>query len=205
MSTKEKFLSDVSSHQLTIIKDDGLHRHLQLFKPDSSSMHFQIITWPGYLCICGDMHTFVFRRVKDMFKFFRNSDDDWGINAGYWQEKLQAPQWSDKSVKAFDIKEATEAAKKAFDQWKADLEPGEYDEDVLEQLTDNVGSILEATDEFEFVQRIRDFDNENTSFDYDDFWESSIESYSYHYLWCCHAIVWGIQQYDAIKSQEPTA
>lgn len=196
---KDKFLSDVSSHQLTIIKDDGPHRHIRLAKPESSNMYFEIITWPGYLCICGDMHTFVFRRTHDMFTFFRNNADDWGINAHYWQEKLEAPNGRDKSVKDFDIKKATEAAKEQFEEWKADLEPGEYDDDVLEQLADNVDSILEATDEYEFVELIRGFDNEGTPFDYSDFWEVSTESYSYHYLWCCHAIVWAIQQYDAQK------
>jgi len=29
--------------------------------------------------------------------------------------------------------------------------------------------------------------------------------WSYHFLWCCYAIVWAIQQYDAIADKEKCA
>ena len=84
----ERFQETISEHQLTVIHDDGLHRHLRCARPQSSDRHFFITTWPGYLCISGDMGCYVFQRIEDMFEFFRN--DDLGINPPYWAEKLQA-------------------------------------------------------------------------------------------------------------------
>ena len=32
-----------------------------------------------------------------------------------------------------------------------------------------------------------------------DFWETDLEEYTFRYLWCLYAIVWGITQYDKQK------
>lgn len=200
MNPKEKFLNDVSDHRLEIIKDDGLHRHIKLSKPDSSDMWFGIVTWPGYLCIHGDMGDFLFRSRTDPFKFFRRNGDDWDINADHWAQKLEAPRWNDDSVKRFNLHEATKQILELFEDWKGDLEEDEVHTDTLEKLTDSVRTVMKAEDEHEFVTRVRDFEDLDTSFDLDNFFfDSEFKSYTYHYLWCCHAIVWAIQQYDAQK------
>ena len=41
-------------------------------------------------------------------------------------------------------------------------------------------------------------------FDLPDFWEHNCTEFNYHYIWICHAIVWGIQQYNMQKKQKPT-
>jgi hypothetical protein len=38
-----------------------------------------------------------------------------------------------------------------------------------------------------------------TGFRFHDTWEWSFEDYDWWYLWACHAIVWGIGQYDAAQ------
>lgn len=93
----EAFTRNTATHEMTVLRDDGLYRHLRFRhmaeqkdgspKP-SSSYWFDIITWPGYLVITGDMETFVFARTTDMFEFFRGDR----VNPGYWAEKLQAPR-----------------------------------------------------------------------------------------------------------------
>ena len=100
MSTVQAFLKDVENHVLTVRKKDGLHRHLTLYKPNISDQHYNITTWPGYLCISGDMGCYVFARRPDMFQFFRSGDGGVGINPRYWSEKAQS---SDKygSIKKF--------------------------------------------------------------------------------------------------------
>jgi hypothetical protein len=80
----ERFQETISEHQLTVIHDDGLHRHMRCARPQSSDRYFNITTWPGFLCISGDMGCYVFQRVTDMFQFFRS--DDLAINPGYWAE-----------------------------------------------------------------------------------------------------------------------
>ncbi len=45
---------------------------------------------------------------------------------------------------------------------------------------------------------------EHGDFKLSDTWEISGREYTFHFLWCLHAIVWAIQQYDA-QSLEKTA
>ncbi len=60
--TLERFLGDVKGHVFEIKNDDGLYRNITVKKPDSSIYGYKITTWPGYLCISGDMGTYVFSR-----------------------------------------------------------------------------------------------------------------------------------------------
>ena len=62
--TEERFLKDAAAHQMEVLRDDGVNRHLRFKNPESSAYWFEIITWPGTLCIDGDMGTFVFRRLQ---------------------------------------------------------------------------------------------------------------------------------------------
>ncbi len=66
-----EFLKDVSAHVMRVIRDDGAHRHLRFAAPTSSIYWFDVITYPGELVITGDCGTYVFRRLPDMFEFFR--------------------------------------------------------------------------------------------------------------------------------------
>lgn len=83
--SKEDFLQDVYEHRLIIKKDDPDYKHLQ-FIDEKRRFPFNIITWPGHLCITGDMGTFVFSRNFDMISFFRM--DSLEIKPGYWTSKL---------------------------------------------------------------------------------------------------------------------
>ena len=70
--TPELFLRDVQQHQIQVIRHDGVNRHIRFKRPGSMSYYFDLITWPGHLCYTGDMGTYVFRRMDDMFEFFRD-------------------------------------------------------------------------------------------------------------------------------------
>lgn len=48
--TAHQFLHDVRNHQMTILRDEGVNRHIRFMKPGSSDMQFDLITWSGYLC-----------------------------------------------------------------------------------------------------------------------------------------------------------
>lgn len=67
----ETFTRDIAKHEIEVIRDDGVDRHLRFRRPGTMSMHFDILTWPGYLCYTGDMGSYVFRRTEDMLEFFR--------------------------------------------------------------------------------------------------------------------------------------
>lgn len=84
---KADFLEHVFGHRMKVRHDSGIYRHLK-FGGGSSVNHFNLTTWPGYLCISGDMGCFTFSRLDDMFEFFRRNN--LGINPEYWAEKLTA-------------------------------------------------------------------------------------------------------------------
>ena len=66
--------------------------------------------------------------------------------------------------------------------------------EVIEALEDEV---FGEEDESTARRALADFSHGN--FTFSDSWEIKAQPYTYHFLWCLHAIVWGIQQYDAMK------
>ncbi len=189
---QERFLKDIANHEMQILVDEDTYRHLRFRKPGTICMGFDIVTWPGYLAISGDMGCYVFSRVADMFAFFRadRKKVDSGqieINPGYWAEKVQAEDVHG-GIKNFSL----EVFRERVREW---IEEREIEDDGLR----------EAVEE-ELIERHFDFEHEafdaaisfehNGDHPFQDFWEVSIREYDYHYLWCCHAIVWAIAQYD---------
>lgn len=88
-----RFAADTTNHQLTVLHDDGLYRHLRFTAPEGGFYWFDLVTWPGKLAVVGGFGDgYVFSRVEDMFTFFRTptlvDDNPNGINPGYWAEKV---------------------------------------------------------------------------------------------------------------------
>lgn len=188
-SSLERFKSDVKNHKMEILRDDGLYRHVR-FKGDGSFYYFDLITWPGVLTITGDCSTFVFSRTTDMFEFF-SGNYGYGINPGYWSEKLRAPKPD--SVMEFSV----EKYKARVQDWLAyRLESLEEREAV--DLTSRVKADL-LGDTWEDPYDTNDAISRLYNFGIDEPYEWDLTEYSWHYLWCCWAIVWGIKQYQASK------
>lgn len=82
----ERFKRDVQEHALTIMRDDGIYRHLRFKRPGTMTCYFDLVTWPGHLAYVGDMGDYVFTRVEDMLTFFRGHEP----NPSYWSEKCVA-------------------------------------------------------------------------------------------------------------------
>lgn len=195
---EEEFLKDVATHALTIIKDDGVYRHIRLSRPGSSCMRFDIITWPGSLCYAGDMGSYVFSRLHDMFEFFRDDKGGLSINLGYWREKLDAVD-CDGSHKAGAAKVFSyEKFKKAIEEYLDDIEASpELREEVQEEVLWGDEEVGRCYD------RASDFKSEvQPGFQFHDVFELDMYEYEYRFVWCCYALVWGIQQYDALKASQ---
>jgi len=92
MITEERFLRDVEKHEMKILLDDGIYRNVVFKNPDDSCFWFGLQTWPNNLCFYGDMGTFVFARLADMFAFFRDINGEGPLrpNVQYWSEKIMA-------------------------------------------------------------------------------------------------------------------
>lgn len=74
--TEESFLKDVAGHQMTVVSENGVHRHVRFKKPSTGNMHFDLITWPGYLAYSGDMAAQEFES-SDGFRF----TDFWEVDS----------------------------------------------------------------------------------------------------------------------------
>ena len=42
-----QFLKDVAKHRMVTMLDEGVRRHIRFVDPDTTCMHFDLITWPG--------------------------------------------------------------------------------------------------------------------------------------------------------------
>lgn len=195
--TKEQFLKDVEKHEMTILRNDGLYRHLRFKNPQRSAMWFDIVTWPGVLAIRGDMGDAMLSRIEDMFEFFGGDIDR--INPGYWKEKVIAQSVYGKGVEKFDVDAFREAVKRDVAE---QLELDSYVESQIEEETlEELKSLFNAEDEYECVDAMRSFRSQTISFgDFD--WDSAT-TFTYHYIWRCYAITWGIGKFwEATKAAE---
>lgn len=197
--TAEQFLKDVATHTMTVKLDNGLYRHL-LFRgaKDSWNQWYEIVTWPNGLTINGDMGTWSFSRIEDMFDFFRHGQDGTiKINEYYWSEKITSESRFGGPHKKF----VTEVFKANVLRHLKDCEvPEPENTDILEALDEEVFSEDYGDDESAVRRALADF--KHGDFQFTDSWEIGGDAYTYHFLWCLYAIVWSIQQYDQIKAME---
>jgi len=127
--TEDRLLKDVRNHSMQILRDDGVFRHIDFSDNGSSTYRFNLITWPGFLCITGDCGTYVFQRAKDMFDFFRpskfellnNKNKHLFINPGYWGEKLESIDAAS-GYKEFNENDFRERVKYHFDAFWEDFD-----------------------------------------------------------------------------------
>lgn len=226
---KKHFEVDTKEHTMEILKDDGLYRHLKFTKGGSQCYRFDIHTWPGYLCICQDMGTYVFRRIPDMFKFFIMDDNDFNkknvINPHYWAEKLQATNTSrsydTNGYEEFSIDVFAENVKQEYDNFCESYldDDGEevteaYPEDTqtrAHQLEELWEALQKEVIDNSYDGQMRAYDaamafrwesdDGELKFDMCDFWDYNCTEYSFHYIWVLYAIVWGIGQYNKEKAK----
>lgn len=207
----EYFQRDVTSHSMEVLHDDGDYRHLKFTNNGSQCYRFDLITWPGYLTITGDMGTYTFSRVRDMFTFFRADQWETGINPGYWAEKLQAgPAYAQRSVY---MEWDQDAFKKRVCEEYRDWLGGKlryFDPEDLADLKDEIRTEVLDHAEFEATAcvAVQEFHHEDARGLFADFLcdlGNSCHRYQFHYLWCLYAIVWGIQQHDQLQAKGDAA
>lgn len=205
-----RFNKDVANHEMTVLHDDGVYRHLRFKAPETGVHWFDIVTWPGNLTVTGDMGTYQFAREPDMFTWF--SPDE--INPSYWAEKLAAANYG-----RYDGNPVRRYSKKEFKAWLM----GRFWDDrqdmtgpdaakawrlIRETIFENwySGNKSAPENEHEAIEKIRDLHQHyaNTlSYELYD-WGDAIEGwqdFTGHYLWNCHAIIAAIRDYRAHKAK----
>lgn len=201
--TAERFLTDIPNHLMAVVRDDGVHRHVRFKRPESRDYSFDLITWPGHLCITGDMGTYVFQRVADIFEFFlpypgfaaQHPDRPLFINPGYWGEKLLSVG-TNAGYREFDEEKFEARVTEHFEGW---LESYPREEVEAEEIWTEIKSLVLGAVEDGSPQAymaVQDF--ECNEFTFQDFFDGGgTERYTFRYLWCLYAIAWGISQYDS--------
>jgi hypothetical protein len=218
--TEASFLKDVASHEMHVLMENGVYRHIRFKRPGTGCMHFDLITYPGHLVYSGDMGCYVFSRLEDMFEFFRTdrehrqmrNGETLAINLGYWSEKLRAVDGGRHNPGAMEFSEAK--FRRVINEYRVrwmreckDRGVGANDRrelwesvdfDVLDKIED--GGQVAMTAAHEFSERIG-----GCSFRFDDLFEHSFEDFRYHFVWCCYALAWGVQKYDEAKALRESA
>lgn len=216
----QRFERETADHQMTVLHDDGLYRHLHfeahVWRPPlrklqrSSFYWFDLITVPGCLIFQGDGASFTFRRDQDMFEFFRGQR----INPSYWAEKVTSGQEQitkyDEDLFTAIVNEAVAEAIKD-DPSLSGLADAVKD-DVLESWDYSImhrPDAMRAAHEFVYYKNPDDrYDlAKHPDFQFSDIGEWVVEGYHWWFLWALHGIVWGISRYDAplIMKAAPTA
>lgn len=186
-----RFLEDIAAHEMTVLRDDGLYRHLRFSRPKTRAYYFDITTWPGYLAYTGDMGSYVFSRIPDMLEFFRYESkaaapDKLFINPDYWGQKVEAVD------RCCDIEEYdADRFRARVLEWLDECEVSPAvrraaRRDVLSRADDGEHEAMRAAMEFECE-----------GFQFQDFYEVSVKEYSHRYLWACYAIAWAVRRWDA--------
>ena len=200
-----RFVRDVTAHQLHVIREDGLYRHLRFRRPNTNAYYFDIVTWPGYLAVTGDMGTWTFSRITDMFEFFTDAHfglrESFLINPGYWAEKFKAGAGRGRHESpCFEFD--GQAFDKCLQEWLAsyleDCEDEDHATEAKEAIRELTGNGF--TDERDAYHALNDayFPSDVSSYEISDGMSSTM-TYSFRYLWICYGIVWGIERYHSEK------
>ncbi len=195
MKTSEmlaQFQRNTKDHSMEVLRDDGLYRHLKFSNNGSSIYRFDLITWPGYLAVAGDMGEYIFSRVPDMFQFFRGEPG--GINTGYWAEKCLAVDRHN-GIEGFDEDVARQRVKEALESHYED-EP----EKLKEGLAKADEDINYSEGEVRFYDSCMNYETPEGRCPFDGGEMPDCKEYSLAFVWVLYAIVWGINQYDLLPT-----
>lgn len=173
-------------HEMTVLHDDGLYRHLRFKSPDRGAYWFDLITWPGCLTVRGDLGaSYTFANRGDMLGFFRGNSHEGSINPGYWAQKLDADTGS---VKTY--------SEERFKQIVTDLLAEFAEEDPMLAQTAKA-EILANEDTFHEDGARSVLSEWEQRGVFSGTWEWDLRDFDWSFLWACYAIVWAIAQYDA--------
>lgn len=208
---RNNYLNCTKNHRMTVLNDDGLYRNIRVENPDSFSYHYTITTVPGYLMVTGDMGSYTFSRLRDMFEFHSIKWDREvpTIDYNYWAEKCQAVA-KHRDIYVYKQEELEKYAKETLkemlddynfsDKYKEEIMT-DFQEEVLEWLNGDEYSDMQLVMEFSFLDetyRIRPFE--------DIFTDGNFKEICVSFKWVCWAIAHTVRDYyrgyDKIGGQE---
>ena len=198
-----RFAAETRGHEMTVLFEQGLYRHLRFASPDGSGYRFDLHTSPNRLMFHGEPGTYVFSvwPTEDMFQLFRESSVGDLPNFGYWNEKLAA--WSEPAIQfsndGFDKQVAHELTEGEND-WPGvtDAWNGKASGFLAEYSFETEQAARYAA--YDFSYQVEDAEPAGDPFKFSDNAHWVLDDYDWRYLWACHAGLWGANQYCAAKA-----
>lgn len=199
-----RFVRNTARHNVIIERDDGVYRHIIFKAPGTNSYRFEIITWPGYLTVTGDMGTWTFSREWDMISQFFPVGTAEGINPYYWSEKIEAGTHGGRDAICYDFDDDgfVKALNAYLDEWRDNLDEEDDAEEIEHALEtrdsltqegfNNAGAAAYALYNADWPRSIDTYGLAESV-------NHSLQKFSFHYLWICYAIVWGSERYLTTK------
>lgn len=182
------FSEQTKDHELEVLHEDGLYRRLRMSTKGSWVWHWEIVTWPGHLCMIGDIgQGWAFSRDTDMFEFFRRrgdhrySDGSPWIDFRYWSEKTSMP-WT---TREFSPEIFRAKVREALDETR--LHPSE-----VKDLLNFAGEVESEEYARNMLASYEEFLGGNT-------WEWNLKDFSTQFLLTCYAIEDTVRAWDERK------
>lgn len=202
----KRFAAETAKHQMTVVHDDGLYRHLRFANPSSSLYWFEIATTPGQLVFSGDGDSFVFRLADDMFQMFRESAASGTINASYWAEKVRTGNAHSYSRARFEqyVEEQVAAAEPYYRALRDDVQE-EIFNDTIYDVDYESGALMAVLGYTYHLSTGPDAKGNRAPFRFKYVHEWDLRDFDWWFLFACHAIVRGIAQYDAVTAPKQVA
>ncbi|MFE3326824.1 hypothetical protein [Streptomyces sp. NPDC059176] len=195
---KARFERETAGHQMTVLHDDGLYRHLRFANPKTGLYWYEIATTPGQLTFSGDGDSFVFRLAPDMFEMFRRSAESGGINAQYWAEKVRTGNAHSYSRERFEeyVWKQVANAESHYRALRDDVQ-----EEIFESVTFDVNyesAALMAVLGYEYhLSTGPDAKGNWGPFRFRRVHEWELRDFDWWFLFACYAISDAIVKYDA--------
>lgn len=183
----KRIVNDPAHHVVTVKQADGLYRHWRCQKPGSWNMGFDVVTWPGSLCFTGDMGDYLFQRTADMVNFMRSAC----MSYSYAAEKCVAhdgrlEEWCSELFDE-ELEWLQQQAKEAADEY------GEPER--VENCAEKIEEIRQAYSIYETEADAMKALYESGLVDGCDM--PRCKTYTWHFLWCLHALKWFFAKIDA--------
>lgn len=190
---KERFAADVRDASMTVLKDDGIYRHLTFTFPRASWSWCEVVTWPHMLVLRGNLGCWSFSRVEDMFTFFREPEDVGRMDPAFWAEKLVPG--SSNSAKSYDAERAAAYIVQTMEE-NAAQHP-----DLSRDAQDVFFTDTDLGTENGLREAVARFDERFPEYAIDKGFRFPVEQwdltrYSPWFLLACVVLPWAIGQYD---------
>lgn len=184
-----QFKASTAEHQLTILHDDGLYRHLRMGKPGTGIWSWSVVAWPWHLYVGGDIGLgLTFSREEDMIPFFDTSG--YGDYYGDGSPMLQADYWDEKLTAGCRDAAHTYSSER-FLRRVRDLLADDYD--LEPERAERI--LMDAEGVAQHEETARQWLGEERYFADADAWEWDLKALDHHYLLACYAIVTTVRAY----------